>query len=78
LRCPKYAPTKFKGNEIPNHITTNAKKVPKGMALEEFCDHTKRFNKNTIVMRNPGTRVAVIMAFLVHEVPLKTLYRRAE
>ena len=63
---------------MPNHITANAKNVPNGMALDEFLDHTNKLSMNTIVIRNPGIRVAVTMAFFVQEVPLKTLYRRAE
>jgi hypothetical protein len=78
LRWPKKAPTNVRGREMPSHITTKAKKVPKGMALEEFFDHTNMFNKNTKVIKNPGTSVAVTIAFLVHDVPLNTLYKRAE
>lgn len=78
LRCPKNAPINESGSEIPNHITTNAKNVPNGMAFDEFLDQTNMFSMKTRVIMNPGTRVAVRMAFLVQDVPLKALYRRAE
>jgi len=78
LRCPKNAPMSESGSEIPNHITTKAKNVPKGIAFDEFLDHTKRLSMKTMVNKIPGTKVAVTIAFLVQELPLKTLYRRAE
>jgi len=73
FRWPKKAPTRVRGKEIPNHITTNARNVPNGMAFEEFFDQTNRFTRKTIDIKSPGTSVAVKMAFLVQEVPLKTL-----
>lgn len=56
---PKYAPTKVRGTEMPNHSARIATSVPKGIAAEEPSTHRIRFirkkSTNTILQKHkPG------------------------
>lgn len=53
---PKYAPTKVRGTEMPNHSARMATSVPKGTAAEEPSTHRIRFirkkSTNTILQKH--------------------------